>query len=223
MIDAALDFFGPSAMARGEILKLHPVTPERRLLAQAAEVIRSGGVIAYPTDSVYALGCRLADRAAADRLRRLRGSDRHHPFTLLCRDLSEIATYAYVHNPAYRLLRSLTPGPYTFVLPATREVPRRLTHPRRKTIGIRVPDHPVAQGLLTQLEQPLMSATVIAGADFEPLADADSVALAYGKELDLILDGGPTPGEPTTVLDLSAGGVRVLRAGRGPVGDWAEA
>lgn len=210
-------------MERGEILRLHPTTPERRLLVQAAEVVRTGGVIAYPTDSVYALGCRLEDKAAAERLRRLHGTDRHHPFTLLCRDLSEIATYAHVHNPAYRLLRSLTPGPYTFVLPATREVPRRLMHPRRKTIGIRVPDHPVAQGLLALLEQPLMNATVIAGADFQPLADADSVALAYGKELDLILDGGPTPGEPTTVLDLSAGGVQVLRAGRGPIGDWAEA
>lgn len=209
-------------MARGEILRLHPVTPERRLLARAAEVIRGGGIIAYPTDSVYALGCRLEDKAAAERLRRLRGSDRHHPFTLLCRDLSEIATYAYVQNPAYRLLRSLTPGPYTFVLPATREVPRRLVHPRRKTIGIRVPDNPVAQGLLAILDQPLMSATVIAGADFQPLSDADTVALAFGRELDLIVDGGPTPGEPTTVLDLSAGGVQVLRAGRGAIGNWAE-
>lgn len=208
-------------MTRGEIVRLHPVTPERRLLAHAAEVVRSGGVIAYPTDSVYALGCRLEDKAAAERLRRLHGTDRHHPFTLLCRDLSEIATYAYVDNPSYRLLRSLTPGAYTFVLPATREVPRRLMHPRRKTIGIRVPDHPVAQGLLALLEQPLMNATVIAGADFQPLTDADAVALVYGGELDLVLDGGPTPGEPTTVLELAGGRVHVLRAGRGPVGDWA--
>ncbi len=209
-------------MVRGEILRLHPVTPEKRLLARAAEVVRTGGLIAYPTDSVYALGCRLGDKAAATRMRRLRGVDWHHPFTLLCRDLSEIATYAYVDNPSYRLLRSLTPGPYTFVLPATREVPRRLMHPKRKTIGIRVPDHPVARALLELLDEPLMSATVVAGSELQPLALPESVAETYGSELDLILDGGPSPGEPTTVLDLSAGHVQVLRAGRGPVGSWAE-
>ncbi|MGH8225333.1 MAG: L-threonylcarbamoyladenylate synthase [Gammaproteobacteria bacterium] len=200
-------------------MSLHPVTPERRLIAQAAEMVAAGAVIAYPTDSTYALACRLGDKAAAERLRRLHGADRHHPFTLVCRDLSEIATYAQVDNPAYRLLRSLTPGPYTFVLPATREVPRRLMHPKRKTIGIRVPDHPVAMALLAALDKPLMSTTLLAGA--EPLADADAVVAAYGNELDLIVDGGITPGEPTTVLELRDGRVTVLREGRGPIGDWA--
>lgn len=205
-----------------QVLRVHPRTPERRLLAKAAATVAAGGVIAYPTDSSYALGCRLADKEAAERLRRLRGTDRHHPFTLVCRDLSEIATYAHVDNPAYRLLRSLTPGPYTFVLPATREVPRRLMHPKRKTIGIRVPDHPVARALLETLDQPLMSATVVAATEEVPLADAAAVADAFANVVDCILDGGSTPAEPTTVLELADGRAKVLRLGRGPVGDWAE-
>lgn len=208
-------------MASGEMIRVHPVNPEKRLLARAVEVVRGGGVIAYPTDSTYALGCRLEDKAAAEALRRLHDAERHHPFTLMCRDLSEIATYAHVDNPAYRLLRSLTPGPYTFVLPATREVPRRLVHPKRKEIGIRVPDHTVAQALLGELGQPLMSATVVVDSDYSGLADADDVALTYGRRLDLIVDGGPCPGEPTTVLRLAGGDVTVLRRGRGPVGEWA--
>lgn len=209
-------------MAGSDMIRVHPVNPETRLLARAAEVVRRGGVIAYPTDSIYALGCRLEDKNAAERLRRLRNAERQHPFTLMCRDLSEIATYAHVDNSAYRLLKSLTPGPYTFVLPATREVPRRLMHPKRKQIGIRVPDNPVAQGLLKALGQPLMSATVTVGGDYDTLADADTVALAYGSGLDMIVDGGPSPGDPTTVLRLVDGGVTVLREGRGPIGDWAQ-
>lgn len=201
------------------LIRLHPVTPERRLIAQAAEAVAAGAIIAYPTDSSYALGCRLGDKAAAERLRRLHGADRHHPFTLVCRDLSEIATYGYVDNPTYRLLRSLTPGAYTFVLPATREVPRRLMHPKRKTIGIRVPDHPVAMALLAALDGPMMSTTVLVGA--EPLADAAAVAETYDRDVDLIVDGGVTPGEPTTVLEVHDGRVKVLREGRGPIGDWA--
>ncbi|MDN5863615.1 MAG: threonylcarbamoyl-AMP synthase [Gammaproteobacteria bacterium] len=200
-------------------LILHPVNPQSRLAAQAARTVAAGGVIAYPTDSSYALGCRLSDKTAAARMRRLRDADRHHPFTLVCRDLSEIATYAHVDNPAYRLLRSLTPGPYTFVLPATREVPRRLVHPKRKAIGIRVPDNAVARALLAALDEPLMSTTVVDGT--EPLGDALAVEEAYGGGVDLIVDGGPTPGEPTTVIELKDGGVRLLREGRGPVGDWA--
>lgn len=200
-------------------MTLHPVTPERRLIARAAETVAAGAVIAYPTDSTYALACRLGDKVAAERLRRLHGADRHHPFTLVCRDLSEIATYAHVDNPTYRLLRSLTPGAYTFVLPATREVPRRLMHPKRKTIGIRVPSHPVAMALLAALDKPLMSTTVLAGA--EPLADAEAVVHAFGSKLDLIVDGGITPGKPTTVLEVRDGRVTVLREGRGPLGDWA--
>ncbi len=201
------------------ILRLHPVTPERRLIAQAARAVAGGAVIAYPTDSTYALACRLGDKAAAERLRRLRETDRQHPVTLVCRDLGEIATYAYVDNPAYRLLRSLTPGPYTFVLPATREVPRRLMHPKRKTIGIRVPDHPVAMALLEVLDEPLMSTTVVD--DERALTDAEDVAAAFGGDVEVIVDGGATPGEPTTVLALADGRVEVLREGRGPVGDWA--
>jgi tRNA threonylcarbamoyl adenosine modification protein (Sua5/YciO/YrdC/YwlC family) len=210
-------------MVGGVLIRVHPVNPEPRLLVRAAAVVRHGGVIAYPTDSTYALGCRLEDKAAAESLRRLHAADRHHPFTLMCRDLSEIATYACVDNSAYRLLRSLTPGPYTFVLPATREVPRRLIHPKRRQIGIRVPDHPVAQGLLRELGQPLMSATVAVDSDYHVLADADAVALTYGTQLDLIVDGGPSPAEPTTVLQLADGEVTVLRQGRGPVGEWARA
>lgn len=205
-----------------QILNVHAQAPERRLLAKAAATVAAGGIIAYPTDSSYALGCRLADKVAAERLRRLRGTDRHHPFTLVCRDLSEIATYAHVDNPAYRLLRSLTPGPYTFVLPATREVPRRLMHPKRKTIGIRVPDHPVARALLELLDQPLMSATVVGTTEELPLDEASAVAEVFGNAVDCILDGGPTPAEPTTVLELTDGHAKVLRLGRGPIGDWAE-
>lgn len=205
------------------ILRVHPQNPERRLLRRAAAVVQQGCIIAYPTDSSYALACRLSDKEASERLRRLRGADRRHPFTLVCRDLSEIATYAYVDNPSYRLLRSLTPGPYTFVLPATREVPRRLMHPKRKTIGIRVPDHAVAQVLLEIVDQPLMSTTVAAANDGEaPLANADAVAESFGDSVDLIVDGGSTPAEPTTVLELSEGRVSVLRRGRGAVGPWAE-
>lgn len=200
------------------VLNVHPVNPQKRLAAQAAKTISEGGIIAYPTDSTYALGCRLGDKTAAERMRRLRGADKHHPFTLVCRDLREIATYANVDNPAYRLLRSLTPGPYTFVLPATREVPRRLVHPKRKAIGIRVPDNRVAQALLGALEEPLMSTTVVAGS--EPLGDALAVEETYGNAVDLIVDGGPVPGEPTTVLELWDGRVKLLREGRGPVGDW---
>ncbi len=201
------------------VLEVHPTTPQRRLIARAAEVIAAGGIVAYPTDSTYALGCRLADRQAAQRLRRLREAERAHPFTLVCRDLREIATYAYVDNPTYRLLRSLTPGAYTFVLPATREVPRRLMHPKRKTIGIRVPDHPVTMALLKAHDAPLMSTTVVAGT--RALPDAAEVAASFGNDIDLIVDGGATSGEPTTVLNVTNGQVNVLRAGRGPIGDWA--
>lgn len=203
-----------------KVLEVHPATPQRRLVAQAAQALAEGGVIAYPTDSTYALACRLGDKAAAERLRWLREADRQHPFTLVCRDLREIATYAHVDNPTYRLLRSLTPGPYTFVLPATRVVPRRLMHPKRKAIGIRVPDHPVAMALLEALDAPLMSTTV--EADARPLANVGEVIEAYGNDVDLIVDGGTTSAESTTVLRVTDGRVEVLREGRGPVGDWAE-
>lgn len=208
-------------MQKPRIVQVHPDNPQSRLVAQAANVIASGGIIAYPTDSYYAVGCRLADRDAASRLRQLKGVDSSHRFTLLCRDLSEISSYAHLGNSDYRLLKALTPGPYTFVLRATREVPRRLVHPRRRTIGIRVPDNRVTLALLQAVGQPLMSATVIEDPAASRLpAAANDVESAYASLVELILDGGTTPGEPTTVVDLSEGAPRLLRAGRGDVSQW---
>ncbi len=208
-------------MDKPRMIKIHPQNPQRRLLTQAVAVVATGGVIAYPTDSSYALGCRLSDKSAADQLRRLRRVDSSHPFTLLCQDLSQLSTYAHVDNPGYRLLRGLTPGAYTFVLKATREVPHRFVHPKRQTIGIRVPDNLVTLALLEALEQPLMSTSVIsADSEESPPARAEEVAERYPGVLGLIVDGGPTPGELTTVVDLSEGVPRLIRAGRGPLGDW---
>lgn len=206
-------------MAQVERLIVHPKNPQVRLVEKAAQVVRQGGVIAYPTDSSYAIGCHLDDKAAVERLRRIRGADRHHHFTLVCRDLSEIATYAQVDNPRYRLLRSLTPGPYTFILTATREVPRRFQH-KRRTIGIRVPDNVIAQTLLTTLGEPVMSSTLIPAGETEPLYDGDAILSRVGSLLDLVLDGGNCGTEPTTVLDLAGEKIKVLRYGLGPVGDW---
>lgn len=198
-----------------QMLIVHPTHPQPRLLAQAAERIRAGAVVAYPTDSCYALGCHLGDKDAMERIRSLRGFGKDHHFTLVCRDLSEIAQYAQVGNAEYRLLRALTPGAYTFLLPATREVPRRLQHPKRRTIGIRVPDHPVAQGLLAALGEPLMSCTLLLPGEDTPPTDAEAIAQRLGGCLDLVLDGGPGGLEPTTVVDLFSGTPVVVRAGKG--------
>ena len=194
---------------------VHPVNPQRRLVRQAADIVRAGGLIAYPTDSCYALGCRLGDAKALGRLRRLRGMDEKHHLTLMCRDLSEIAAYAIVDNVQYRLLKAATPGAYTFILRATREVPRRLLHPRRKTIGVRVPDHVVAHALLAELGQPMLSTTLaLPGAAIAP-SDAEAIRAALEHDLDLVIDGGSCGVLPTTVIDLTTDVPLVLRRGKG--------
>jgi tRNA threonylcarbamoyl adenosine modification protein (Sua5/YciO/YrdC/YwlC family) len=200
-----------------QYFQIHPVNPQARLIRQAVEIIRADGLIVYPTDSSYALGCHVGDKRGMERICRIRALDGKHNFTLVCRDLSEIAIYARVDNSAYRLLRSLTPGPYTFILSATHEVPRRLQNPKRKTIGIRVPDHPIAQALLAELGEPLMSSTLILpGADM-PETEATAIRERLEREVDLIIDGGHCGFEPTTVIDMSEGAPRLLRQGRGAV------
>jgi len=200
-----------------QLFIVHPTHPQLRLLRQAAQLIEHGGVAAIPTDSCYALVCRLDDKAAADRLRRIRGVDERHHLTLLCRDLSEIANYAKVDNVQYRLIRNVTPGPYTFILEATREVPRRLSHPSRKTIGIRVPDHPVAQGLLEVLGQPLISTTLLLPGDELPRTDGAEIRERLEHDVDLVLDSGDAGIEPTTIVDLTAREAVIVRRGRGPI------
>jgi tRNA threonylcarbamoyl adenosine modification protein (Sua5/YciO/YrdC/YwlC family) len=198
-----------------QFFQIHPVNPQGRLIHRAVEIVRAGGVIAYPTDSGYALGCHIGDKEAMERMRELRVLDDKHNFTLVCRDLSEIATYAKVENSAYRLLKAHTPAPYTFILEATREVPRRLQHARRKTIGIRVPDNVIAQALLAELGEPLLSTTLILpGADM-PMTDAEEIRDTLGKRLDLVIDGGYCGFEPTTVVDLVAGAPEIRRVGKG--------
>ena len=194
---------------------VHPVNPQKRLVHQAAEILRAGGVIAYPTDSCYALGCLVGDKDAMERIRQIRQAGKDHNFTLVCRDLSEIAVYARVDNPTFRLLKAYTPGPYTFILPATREVPRRLQHPKRKTIGIRVPDHAVPHALLTELGEPLMSSTLMLPGDDTPLTDPEEMRARLEHRVELVMDGGPCGVEPTTVVDLSGEMPVLLRVGRG--------
>ena len=199
-----------------QYFEIHPDNPQRRLIAQAVAIIRKGGVIVYPTDSCYALGCHVGDKAAMERIARIRRVDKDHNFTLVCRDLSDIATYAHVDNKAYRLLRSLTPAPYTFILRATSEVPRRLQNPKRRTIGIRVPDHPVCQALLDDLGEPLMSSTLILPGEDGPESDPEAIRTKLEKQVDLIIDGGACGREPTTVLAVGEDGeVDVRRAGLG--------
>jgi len=195
--------------------EVHPRNPQPRLLQQAAQILHAGEVIAVPTDSSYALVCRLDDKAAAERLRRLRQIDAKHHLTLLCRDLSELANYARVDNRQYRLLKLGTPGPYAFILEATKEVPRRLSHPSRRTIGLRVPDHRVTQDLLAAFGEPLLATTLIPPGESEPLNDADEIVARYGTQLAAVVDAGACPAQPTTVIDLSAGEPVVVRQGRG--------
>ena len=194
---------------------VHPDNPQPRLLRQAAAILAAGGIAAIPTDSSYALVCHLDDKAAIDALRRVRGVDEKHHLTLLCRDLSELASYARVDNRQYRLLKSATPGPYTFILEATKEVPRRVAHPSRRTIGLRVPDHVVTQELLGLLGQPLLGTTLIPPGETEPLNDADEIRERFERQIQAVVDAGPCPAEPTTVIDLSSGGPAVIRVGRG--------
>jgi tRNA threonylcarbamoyl adenosine modification protein (Sua5/YciO/YrdC/YwlC family) len=201
---------------------IHPTHPQARLIARAAEIVRAGGVIAYPTDSCYALGCHVGDKSAMERLRRIRGVDERHHFTLMCRDLSEIGTYARVDNAQYRLLRTLTPGSYTFILEGTKDLPRRILNPRRKTIGLRVPDHPVALALLAELGEPLLSTTLILPGDDAPLEDASEIRTRLERDVELVLDGGPCGTAPTTVVDLTGAVPEVLRAGKGPVAPFVD-
>lgn len=199
-----------------QFFEIHSVTPQRRLIRRAVEILDTGGVMAYPTDSTYALGCRAGQKAAADHIRRLRGASKDHNFSLICRDLSALATYARVDKPAFRLLKALTPGPYTFILPATHEVPRRLVHPRRKTVGIRVPDNAIVQMLLEELGGPLMSVSLILPNDDMPVTDPELMRPRLEHDVDVIIDGGPCGVEPTTVVDLTAEPV-IVRAGKGDV------
>jgi len=198
-------------------IEVHPDNPQPRRVAEIVETIREGGLIAYPTDSSYAFGCHIGDKRAMDRIRRIRRTDKNHNFTLVCSDLSEISTYARVDNWAYRMLKSMTPGPYTFILPATREVPKRLQHPKRRTIGLRVPDHPLVRAVLQELGEPIMSSTLLLPGDDLPLTDPNDIEERIGHEIDLIIDAGPTGIEPTSVIDLSEDRVEVLRIGRGDV------
>jgi tRNA threonylcarbamoyl adenosine modification protein (Sua5/YciO/YrdC/YwlC family) len=200
-----------------QYFQIHPVNPQLRLIHQAVEIIRNEGVIVYPTDSSYALACHVGDKRGMERIRRIRKLDSRHNFTLVCRDLSEIATYARVDNGSYRLLKSLTPGPYTFVLRATHEVPRRLQNPKRKTIGIRVPDHPIAHALLTELDEPLMSSTLILPGRDIPETDAEAIRERLEHDVDLVIDGGNCGFEPTTVIDMSGSAPVLLRQGSGSV------
>jgi tRNA threonylcarbamoyl adenosine modification protein (Sua5/YciO/YrdC/YwlC family) len=198
-----------------QFFTLHPTHPEPRLIKRAVEIVRQGGLIAYPTDSCYALGCHIGDKAAMERMRRVRDVDERHHFTLMCRDLSEIGTFAKVDNAQYRLLKAHTPGPYTFILKATRELPRRLSHPKRATIGVRVPEHVVASALLAELNEPMLSTTLILPNQSDPLNDADEIRAALGHQLDVILDGGACGVTPTTVIDLSQDAPILVRRGKG--------
>lgn len=198
-------------------LTVHPANPQPRLIRQAAEILRDGGVIAYPTDSSYALGCHIGDADAARRIRQIRGVDDNHYLTLVLRDLAEIGHFARLDNWQFRIIRRGTPGSYTFLLPATREVPRRLQHPRRSTVGVRVPGHAVVQALLAELAEPILSSTLILPDESEPLNDADTILDAIGNQLDLVIDAGACPAEPTTVIDLAVPpGVVVRRGGGDP-------
>jgi tRNA threonylcarbamoyl adenosine modification protein (Sua5/YciO/YrdC/YwlC family) len=194
---------------------LHPDNPQARLLKQAAQVLHQGGIVAIPTDSSYALACHLDDKAAAELLRRIRGVDAKHHLTLLCRDLSELATYARVDNQQYRMLKLGTPGPYTFILEATKEVPRRLSHPSRRTLGLRVPAHAVTQALLEEFGQPLLATTLIPPGESEPLNDPDAIRERYGRQLQAIVDAGACAQQPTTVIDLTGAEPVLVRIGRG--------
>lgn len=203
-----------------QLFEIHPANPQTRLIRRAAEIIKGGGVVVYPTDSCYALGCHLGDKQAMERIRRIRLADEGHFFTLVCRDLSEISRYARVDNRQYRLLRKFTPGPYTFLLRATRETPKRLQNPRRRTIGIRIPDHPVPQLLLSELDEPIMSSTLLLPGDDLPLTNAREIRERLEHVVDVVLDGGNCGLEPTTVIDLASDIPAIVRRGRGDAGPF---
>ncbi len=200
-----------------QYLELHPVTPQARLIRMAAEIVRGGGIIAYPTDSCYALGWHLGEPQAIERVRRIRRADRHHHFTLVCADLAEVGRFARIETWQFRMLHSCLPGPYTFLLKATRETPRRLQHERRRTIGVRIPDHPVPRLLLKELGEPLMSSTLLLPEESSPLTSGREIQQRLENEIDAVLDGGDCGVEPTTVVDLSVTPPVLIRAGKGPL------
>lgn len=207
--------------AMSQYFEIHPVNPQARLVRQAVEILRVGGVIVYPTDSCYAIGCTIGNKAAQERIRQIRRLDDAHHFTLVCRDLSEIATYAKVDDASYRMMKGLTPGPYTFLLPATREVPRRLQNPKRKSIGLRVPDNRIVQALLSELCEPVMSSTLLLPGEDLPHTDAQDIREALEHQVDLVIDGGNCGVDPTTIVDLYGSTPLVLRHGKGAT-DWFE-
>lgn len=204
-----------------QFFSIHPENPQGRLITQAVDILRRGGLIAYPTDSAYALGCHIGDKLALDRIRAIRQLDKHHNFTLMCRDLSELANYARVDNAAFRLIKKHTPGPYTFILDATAEVPRRLMHPKRKTLGLRVPDNPIALALMRELGEPLMTSSLILPGETVPLTDPYDIRETLEHQLELVIDGGYCGMEPTTVVDLTGEEPVVTRVGCGDVSDFA--
>ncbi len=202
-----------------QYFEIHPDNPQKRLIQQAVDIINRGGVVIYPTDSSYAIGCHLGDKKAMDKIRMIRQLDKNHNFTLVCRDLSEISQYAVVDNINYRLMKSLTPGPYTFILKASREVPKRLMNPKRKTIGMRVPSNPVCEALLEEFDQPLMSSTLILPGEEYPMTDPYQIRLKLENMVDLIIDGGFCGHDATTVVNLMDGSPEILRKGLGDI-DW---
>lgn len=198
-----------------QFFRIHPVNPQHRLIHQAVEILRQGGVVAYPTDSAYALGCHIGDKKAIERIRAIRRLERDHHFALVCRDLSDLGVYAKVHNSAYRLIKAATPGPYTFILPATKEVPRRLVDEKRKTIGLRVPDNEICRSLLAELGEPIMSTTLILPGDEFPLTDPDDMRELLEHQVDLVIDGGFCGLESTTVVSFEEDYPEILREGMG--------
>jgi tRNA threonylcarbamoyl adenosine modification protein (Sua5/YciO/YrdC/YwlC family) len=198
-----------------QYFEIHPENPQLRLIHRAVDIIRKGGVIVYPTDSSYALACHLGDKQALDKIRRIRQVDDKHNFTLVCKDLTQVATFTKIGNDAYRLIKSLTPGPFTFILDATREVPRRLLHPKKKTIGIRIPSHPVAQLLLEELGEALFSSTLILPGEREAMKDPFDIRAKLEHELDLVIDAGIIESEETTMIEISSLGIEIIRQGKG--------
>lgn len=199
------------------LIEIHPKDPQPRLIREAAGIMRAGGIVVYPTDSCYALGCHIGDKAAMERIARIRQTDKHHHFTLVCRDLSEIAKYARVNNQQYRTLKAFTPGAYTFILGATRETPKRLQHPRRSTIGIRVPDHVIPRLILTELGEPIMSSTLLLPGEDLPMTDAREIQDRLLHQVDAVIDGGNCGLEPTSVIDLAGPAPVIARRGKGDV------
>ncbi|MEQ1531441.1 MAG: L-threonylcarbamoyladenylate synthase [Methylococcales bacterium] len=198
-----------------QFFEIHPENPQLRLIHRAVDIVRNGGIIAYPTDSSYAIACHLGDKQALDTIRRIRQLDDKHNFTLVCKDLSQVSTFTKIGNDAYRLIKALTPGPFTFLLEATREVPRRLQHPKKKTIGIRIPNHPVTQLLVRELDEPLFSSTLILPGADEALTDPFEIRAKLEHEVDLIIDAGIIESEQTTIIEISAGGAEIIRQGKG--------